>query len=84
VIGADGSLVLVGGGVQSGRLGVCGTGSAAYVIEAHGTVAAFRGRFQFVDQGAGSSQPLRFHSVESFAASGLTGEGTYDGFYSCS
>ena len=83
VIHPDGSLTLVGMGVQSGKLGTCGTGSAPYVTEAQGTVSALSGRFQFVDQAASTSTPMKFHSVETFTANAVTGEGTYTGTYHC-
>jgi hypothetical protein len=83
VIHPDGSVTLLGMGVQSGKLGTCGTGSAAYVTEAQGTVSAISGRIQFTDQAASTSTPTKMHSVVTFAANTVTGEGAYTGTYHC-
>ena len=83
VIHPDGTITLAGKGMQSGTLGTCGTGSAAYVIEAQGTAAAVTGRFQFIDQSASTSTPTKIHSVVTFTGSTITGQFTYTGTYYC-
>jgi hypothetical protein len=79
VIHPDGSVTLIGTGIQSGTLGTCGTGSAPYVTEAQGDLSARSGRIQTIDQAA----PLIAHTVDSFTVNAITGEGTYAGTYHC-
>ena len=83
VLHPDGSGTLVGKGIQSGRLGACGTGSVPYVTEARLTGTAISGRFQFIDQASSTSAPMKFHGVETFTGDTATGEVTYNGIYLC-
>jgi hypothetical protein len=83
VIHPDGSVTLTGVGTQSGTLGTCGTGSAPYVTQAQGTLAARSGHFQSIDQATSTSTPLNAYTVDSFTVNTVTGEGTYSGTYHC-
>lgn len=83
VIHPEGTVTLAGHGMQSGQLGTCGTGSAAYVTQAQGNLSARSGRFQTTDQAASTSTPLMAYTVDSFTVNAVTGEGTYTGTYHC-
>jgi len=83
VIHPNGTVTLVGKGMQSGTLGTCGTGSAPYVTEARGTATTLSGRFQFTDQASSTASPMKIHSVETFTADTSTGQATYSGTYHC-
>jgi hypothetical protein len=79
----DGSATLLGTGTQFGTLGTCGTGSVPYVTEQQGTVSALSGHFQFIDQAASTSTPIKIHSVDQLTVNTVTGEATYTGTYHC-
>ena len=83
VIHPDGTVTLTDRGTQSGTLGTCGTGSVAYVTEAHGDVFTLSGRFQLIDQAASTSTPLKIHSVVTFTVDNATGLAPYTGTYHC-
>ena len=82
VLHPDGSVTVTGQGVISGTLGSCGTGSAAYQLEAQGTPSDRSGFLQSIDQAASTVTPSPVHSVVSFTANGAN-EGTYTGTYHC-
>ena len=83
VIHPDGNITLLGTGTQFGTLGACGTGSVRYVTEQQGTASALSGHFQFIDQAAGTSTPIKIHSVDRLTVNTVTGEATYTGTYRC-
>ena len=84
VIHPDGSVTLEGKGVQSGRLGTCGSGSVPYEGEATGTIGSLIGRVQTMDQASRTSNSMQIHSVYTFMVPNTaTGLGTYTGTYHC-
>lgn len=83
VLHPDGSVTIEGKGMQSGKLGTCGTGTVPFVTEAQGTTASVSGRFQTIDQAASTSAPMTTQSVDTLVFNSVTGLGTYTGTYHC-
>jgi hypothetical protein len=83
VVHPGGIVTEQGEGMQSGTLGICGTGSAPYVAGFLGNGSTASGRIQFVDQAASTSTPMKIQSVMRFTFNDVTGEGTYTGTYHC-
>ncbi len=83
VIHPDGSAMVQAKGVQSGKLGTCGTGSVPYTGLLHGTASAVSGLLEFIDQAASTSTPMKIHSVDTLTVNTATGEATYTGTYHC-
>jgi hypothetical protein len=83
VIHPGGSVTDQAKGMQSGRLGTCGTGSVRYVAGFKGNGSTASGRLVYIDQAASTSTPAKIHSVMRFTFNDVTGEGAYTGTYHC-
>lgn len=83
VIQPDGTETLAGKGTQSGTLGTCGTGSAAYLTVAQGNTSTRTGRFWTTGKPASPSAPVIVSTTDSVTVNEVTGAGTYTGTYQC-